>query len=671
MSSIETNTWSILNQQYITGLIRLMKMQLEWYSRNQENGATYKPADKNIEERTELEKFAVKMPAPPAIERLVKIFDLSAFERDLLIICAGMELDAGFAQLVASIQGEQSFFQPSFGLALAALPGAYWSAVSPGGPLRYWRLLEVTKMQLVTRSPLKIDEHILHYIAGITEPDEKLKEIAAPVYSGSEPMPSQLELAEKILQVVFQNPENNLLPLVHLTGNDLPDKMTIAGYISKQLHSQLFVVSAYAIPTQLKENLELARLYSREALLNNYVLLIDCADLDSTDKARLQSVISFIENVEGLILLNSEHWTPLLKRRIQVFNTEKPTRKEQMLLWKNVIGNFIDPQEAGLGSVVSQFNMSADTIRKAGVEISDYLSYNGNSQSHHNGDIRKKIWKVCCSHTRPKVDELAQRIEPVATLDDIVLPETQKNILKEISAQVKQRIKVYDEWGFATKGARGLGISALFAGESGTGKTMASEVLANELGLDLYKIDLSKVVNKYIGETEKNLKRIFDAAEDGGAILLFDEADALFGKRSDVKDSHDRYSNIEVSYLLQRMEAYHGLAILTTNMKNALDKAFMRRIRFVVNFPFPDAIQRAEIWNKIFPNDTPRQDLDLDRLSKLTIPGGSIRNIALNAAFYAADEDKPVRMSHIYKAARTEYDKIDKPFNNMDFKAWQ
>jgi len=671
MNSIETNTWSISNQQYITGMIRLMKAQLEWYSKNTQSNAVYELSDQHIIERAELEKLAAEMQPAPAIEKIVRILGLSAFERDLLIMCAGMELDAGFAELVASIQGEQSFFQPSFGLALAALPGAHWSAVSPGGPLRYWRLIDVSRMQLITRGSLKIDEHILHYIAGISEPDEKLREIVVPAYSDTEPMPSQIELAEKILQVVFQNSANNSLPLLHLTGNDLSDKMTTAGYVCKQLNSQLFVVSAYAIPRNQKENMELARVWTREAVLNNYVLLIDCADLETSDKERLQSIISFIENIQGLVLFNCEHWTPLLKKRILVFNTEKPTRKEQMLLWKNVIGDLIDPQEAGLGTVVSQFNLSADIIRKAGVEITDYLSYNGNSQPHHNGDIRKKIWKVCCSYTRPKVDELAQRIEPVATWDDIVLPETQKNILKEISAQVKQRIKVYDEWGFATKGSRGLGITALFAGESGTGKTMASEVLANELGLDLYKIDLSKVVNKYIGETEKNLKKIFDAAEDGGAILLFDEADALFGKRSDVKDSHDRYSNIEVSYLLQRMEAYRGLAILTTNMKNALDKAFMRRIRFVINFPFPDAIQRAEIWNRIFPNDTPKQDIDLDRLSKLTIPGGSIRNIALNAAFYAADEDKPVRMSHIYKAARTEYDKIDKPFNNMDFKAWQ
>ncbi len=183
-----------------------------------------------------------------------------------------------------------------------------------------------------------------------------------------------------------------------------------------------------------------------------------------------------------------------------------------------------------------------------------------------------------------------------ATWNDLILPRLQLQTLSKIAVHVRQRLKVYETRGFAAKSARGLGISALFSGASGTGKTMAAEVLANELRLDLYRIDLSSVVSKYIGETEKNMRRVFDAAEAGGAILLFDEADALFGKRSEVKDAHDRYANTEVNYLLQRMEAYQGLAILTTNTKDALDSAFLRRIRFVVQFPFPDAAHRAEIW---------------------------------------------------------------------------
>jgi SpoVK/Ycf46/Vps4 family AAA+-type ATPase len=207
--------------------------------------------------------------------------------------------------------------------------------------------------------------------------------------------------------------------------------------------------------------------------------------------------------------------------------------------------------------------------------------------------------------SRPRLDDLAQRIVPAASWLDLVLPEPQLRALREISMHVRQRARVYRDWGFGEKGERGLGISALFSGSSGTGKTMAAEVLANDLRLDLYRIDLSQLVSKYIGETEKNLRRVFEAAEDGGAVLLFDEADALFGKRSEVKDSHDRYANIEVSYLLQRMESYRGLAILTTNLKNAVDTAFLRRLRFIIQFPFPDAAHRAEIWRRIFPEATP------------------------------------------------------------------
>jgi SpoVK/Ycf46/Vps4 family AAA+-type ATPase len=243
-------------------------------------------------------------------------------------------------------------------------------------------------------------------------------------------------------------------------------------------------------------------------------------------------------------------------------------------------------------------------------------------------------------------------------------------MLSDIALHVRQRWRVYGEWGFASKGRRGLGISALFAGASGTGKTMAAEVLARELRLDLYRIDLSQVVSKYIGETEKNLGKVFDAAEGGGVVLLFDEADALFGKRSEVKDSHDRYANIEVSYLLQRMEAYDGLAILTTNLKGALDQAFMRRIRFTIQFPFPDAEARAAIWQRIFPAETPTEELDATKLARLNVAGGNIRNIALNAAFIAADRGEAVGMRHLLQAARAEASKLERPLSETEIRGW-
>ena len=211
------------------------------------------------------------------------------------------------------------------------------------------------------------------------------------------------------------------------------------------------------------------------------------------------------------------------------------------------------------------------------------------------------MWDACRLQARPRLQDLAQRILSNATWADIVLPAPQMGILQTIAQHLRQRARVYDDWGFAEQSNRGLGLSALFAGPSGTGKTLAAEILANELRLDLFRIDLSAVVSKYIGETEKNLRRVFDAAEEGGAVLLFDEADALFGKRSEVKDSHDRYANVEISYLLQRMEAYRGLAILTTNMKEALDPAFLRRLRFVVQFPFPDQSSARRSGEGSFP----------------------------------------------------------------------
>jgi SpoVK/Ycf46/Vps4 family AAA+-type ATPase len=269
-----------------------------------------------------------------------------------------------------------------------------------------------------------------------------------------------------------------------------------------------------------------------------------------------------------------------------------------------------------------------------------------------------------------RLESLAQRIGPAVTWDDLVLAPPPLSLLREIGIHVRERFKVLQTWGFGEKGKRGLGVTALFTGPSGTGKTMAAEVIARDLSLPLYRVDLSAVISKYIGETEKNLRRLFDAAEDGGAILLFDQADALFGKRSEGKDSHDRYANIEISYLLERLESYHGVAILTTNMKRELDPAFLRRLRFIVEFPLPDHECRAAIWRRIFPPKTPTRDLDLEKLARLNLTGGNIRNIALNAAFLAAAADEPVCMVHLLRAARNEYARLEKPLIESEIGDW-
>jgi SpoVK/Ycf46/Vps4 family AAA+-type ATPase len=227
---------------------------------------------------------------------------------------------------------------------------------------------------------------------------------------------------------------------------------------------------------------------------------------------------------------------------------------------------------------------------------------------------------------------------------------------------------VLRHWGFGDRMTRGSGVTALFAGQSGTGKSLAAEVVAHELGMSLYRVDLSGVVSKYIGETERNLRRVFDAADEGGALLLFDEADALFGKRSEVRDSHDRYANIEVNYLLQRMEDYRGVAVLTTNQRHALDQAFLRRLRFVVSFPFPSPAERRALWERAFPPRTPVADLDIDRLVTLAATGGMIRNIALNAAFCAAGQGTAISTRLVLEMARVEFHKLELPLNDQDFR---
>lgn len=265
---------------------------------------------------------------------------------------------------------------------------------------------------------------------------------------------------------------------------------------------------------------------------------------------------------------------------------------------------------------------------------------------------------------------MAERIDPQARWSDLVLSAAQLDVLALLAAEARHRTTVYERWGFARRSRRGLGLSALFSGPSGTGKTLAAEVIAAELGLDLYRIDLSAVVSKYIGETEKNLKRVFDAAEEGGVVLLFDEAEALFGKRSEVKDSHDRYANIEIGYLLQRMESYQGVAILTTNLRSTLDQAFQRRLRFIVDFPFPGKSEREAIWKTILPPETPRHELDEALLAQLNVTGGSIRNIALNAAFLAAAQGRALTMEDVLRASQLEASKQERAIALAETRGW-
>lgn len=278
------------------------------------------------------------------------------------------------------------------------------------------------------------------------------------------------------------------------------------------------------------------------------------------------------------------------------------------------------------------------------------------------------LYKGCKTQSNQKLGSLALKTNPHYRWEDIVLPEDTLEHLKEVFGFIKYKGKVHSDWGFEKKLSLGKGLNVLFSGPPGTGKTMAAEILANEVKLDLYKIDLSGLVSKYIGETEKNLKKIFEEAETSNSILFFDEADALFGKRSEVKDSHDRYANIETAYLLQKMEEHEGIVILASNFRKNMDDAFLRRLHFTVEFPLPDDRSRENIWRKTFPKETPiAKDVDFAFLSKFKLAGGNIKNIVLAASFLAAENSGAVAMEHIIKATRREYEKIGKLFTEADF----
>jgi ATPase family protein associated with various cellular activities (AAA)/winged helix domain-containing protein len=611
-----------------------------------------------------------------ALDALCTAFNLSVFERSILLLCAGIELDSTVASLCAAAQGNPQRNYPTFSLALAAFPEAHWSALTPEGPLRRWRLINLGTGSVLTSVPLRVDERVLHLLTGISQVDDRLAvmlDVIPPI-----PMidlaPSHAALAETIMsawrvtdidgtEVATQPPAAARPPVaVQLCGTDLMESRNIVAAAATATHLRCFVLATDLLPTAPAELDITIRLLERETVLSPAVFIIEFdVDAPPPDDNRARVTARLIQRLNALIVTCSRDGRKIAHRASITLDVAHPTNDEQRSVWRSALFDLEDPRP--IERIASQFSMSLPEIRSVTLEV---LARKRATDQ----DLATAAWNACRARSRSKLDGLAQRIEPAANWEDLVLPAPQVGLLRQVAMHVRQRATVFDTWGFAAKSSRGKGITALFSGASGTGKTMAAEVLADELRLDLYRVDLSAVVNKYIGETEKNLRRVFDAAEKDGAVLLFDEADALFGKRSEVKDSHDRYSNIEVSYLLQRMEEYRGLAILTTNMKNALDTAFLRRIRFIVQFPFPDIAQRAEIWRRVFPEGTPTETLEIGKLARLNVAGGNIRNIAVNAAFLAADAGERVCMRHLLEAVHTEYSKMQKTPTDAEIGNW-
>jgi hypothetical protein len=593
-----------------------------------------------------------------ALQALLRGFHLSSFEADILALCAGAELDPAISVLCAAIQRDDRQRWPTFRIALEVLPGAHWSALLPDAPLRRWKLLELGSGEMLTTSPLRIEEVVLHFVMGAPVLDERLRNVVEAVEPPTILPASYRPHAEKLVGL-WSKPDGPH-SVAQLQGNAIEGKRALAAAACASLGLRLYVLRVGVIPASTAELEGLAQLWDRDAVMTGSALLLQG---DGASPAQWEAASAMANRINGPLLVAGSGALDLHQRELVTLSVDRPKADEQRAMWKHILGEHVEKLNGELDRVTSHFALDFASIKTSAKRVLDAID---GDQT----DVLPLIWEACRSKARGELDGRAQRIDVRAGWHDLVLPEPSLNMLQTVAIHVRQQEKVLERWGFAAQSSRGLGITALFTGQSGTGKTLAAEVLANELRLDLYRIDLSQVVSKYIGETEKNLRAVFDVAENSGAILLFDEADALFGKRSEVKDSHDRYANIEVSYLLQRMEAYRGLAILTTNMRGSLDVAFLRRIRFIINFPFPDHGLRRRIWACMFPAQTPTAGLDLDKLARLNLPGGNIRNVALNAAFLAADEGCPVRMDHLLMSARHECGKLEKQLSSAEAGGW-
>lgn len=628
--------------------------------------------------RRELDE-AIKAAPESRFVQFGRALGLSAFEQDILLLLYLHGTNLGIADLCAA-RSESDNGYPTFALSLrlgqddewgswpperqnkntrlAAQPD--WRALSPEGPLRHWKIIEITQPggKPLISSALRLDERIVNHFKGLDYLDDRIAGLcwlrsfeADPT---SESQQNALDEATARLRALADH-TNRLT--VQMPGSDVSTRQLFALNLAASLRAQLYRVSLDQLQNGATAA-DFARLWNRECRLQQIALEIDATDAPAD---YVNALTRLVESLDGIIVVDVTDPVPGLKTAL-ILDAARPTPTEQRELWLHALG-----EESGgwAERLAGQFNLNvrdiADATDLAGV-----------------GD-GALLWERLHSRGRARLEGLAQRIVPSITFDEVQLPEDTKRMLRRITDQARHRVTVYDRYGFRARLSRGLGITALFEGESGTGKTMAAEALANELRLDLYRIDLANVVSKYIGETEKNLKRVFDAAEESGAVLLFDEADAIFGKRSEVRDSHDRYANIEVSYLLQRMEAYEGLAILTTNMKSALDQAFLRRLRFVITFPFPGPEQRRRIWEGILPTDGDAEKgalegigaLDLDALARPPLTGGQIRNIAVNGAFLAAAGNGIITMDRLCEAAQDELRKTGRPFVASDFSGWR
>lgn len=599
--------------------------------------------------------------APSQLEQMARQFRLSSFERHVVALGLAFELDTRIGWACGELQDQPYRPFPTFALALSLFAEADWNAIPPSGRLRHFRLIKLGDAPGTPTlgAELRLPEAVVHYLRGIRSLDDRLAALVSPLPAVAEQLyPSQFDTPAV--------PAQSLTGVTQLLGASVADARRVAQRIASGW--SMYILPLENLPSSLEELDEWAGLWQRDSTLHQLALFVDAqACSPMADAAQVRRLQRFAGQVSAPIFVSAPEQLPLLDVANNNFEVPPPTGDEQRDAWLAELPHSLERRQQFAGELSRQFTFDRTSLHEI---VATQIPQ---------ADQTKRaaaIWHAARARSRPRLEGLAQPIDVKAGWADLVVNSDCQQLLRQICGQVRYRWRVYDEWGFALTMNRGLGISALFAGESGTGKTMAAEVLANDLQLDLYRVDLSSVVNKYVGETEKHLRRLFDAFESSGAILFFDECDALFGKRSEVKDSHDRYANIEISYLLQRLESYRGLAILATNNREALDTAFLRRLRFVVGFEMPTEAEQEQIWRSLLAPQRgvksrriPCHALAFDRLAKLRFAGGNIHNVVLNAAFRAAqrDEEPRVTMRDLLAAARDEYLKLDRLLIEDDF----
>lgn len=503
---------------------------------------------------------------------------------------------------------------------------------------------------------LRIAESVFYFLLDTDFTNPKLESLFRPLIFSTDF--SYIESLQKNIELIKENFQQNEKTLLLIGKDESLQEMLIA-QLQSDLNRKIVFINIEHLPKNNYELEQCMRFLRTEALIKD---LIYCFSFHSTEKDSIDSkyFISLFIGFSYKFLQGSYIIISNLDLIDSVYSLSKlsidnPSLEEWKLIWKYFLAESYELVVSDLNAIIEHFELTLTQVKAIAKAYRTSLN-KGNNTSN------QPLWNLCREHTRINTSNLLVPMKTKAQWEQLILPLHQQELLEQLIAQVENRSLVYREWGLAKKETRGLGITALFSGSSGTGKTMAAEAIADKLDLDLYRIDLSQVVSKYIGETQKNLEEVFKLAEKNCAILLFDEADSLFAKRSDTKDSRDRYSNMEISYLLSRMENYRGVSLLTTNLKTNIDNAFLRRFRFVIEFYYPNKTQRKLLWDKLLTSHIPFEKIDTEKLSKIDINGASIRNVLLTGSFFAAETiSKKLTMLHLKKAIEQEFIKLERP----------